>query len=393
MGGAWLLFGGDGKQKTTDSADPVETVSAASSGSTAADGAARIFQAENADEEELAKRYYYSLLDENQQMIYREIVQGLQEHQETIITKGGDPDLTADVYGWVYMDYPEFFWITGASHVTGYGEPENYCEVTPEYGISAEEAANRQIQVDAAAAEYLNGIQDSMSDYDKIKYIFETCIRRIDYVKDAQDNQNLYSGLVNRQTVCAGYSRTFQYLMNRLGIPVIYVTGTTDTGEAHGWNMVKCGENYYNVDVTWGDPIFAEGESGEYNLPADLIYYDFLCVSDAEFSDTHRAEVNAALPECSAADLEYYRLLGRYMDTFDPEQILMDMETDIEQTKECSEFKFASDDLMAQAMEARQGLLDQASSYLCDYYGLESVQYTYSEDTTTRKLIVFWQYN
>lgn len=94
-------------------------------------------------------------------------------------------------------------------------------------------------------------------------------------MKDAPENQTLYSGLVNGQTVCAGYARTFQYLMNRLDIPVIYVTGTTDTGEAHGWNIVKCGDNYYNVDVTWGDPVFAEGESGEYNLPDDLIYYDF----------------------------------------------------------------------------------------------------------------------
>ena len=35
-------------------------------------------------------------------MIYRELVQGIAEHQETIITKGGDPDVTAEVYGWVY---------------------------------------------------------------------------------------------------------------------------------------------------------------------------------------------------------------------------------------------------------------------------------------------------
>ena len=200
--GAWLLFHGNDKKETPDGAEaaPVETVNIVSSVSTPVEEAGQIFQAENTDEAELAKRYYYSLLDENQQMIYREIVQGIQEHQETIVTKGGDPDLAVEVYGWVYMDYPEFFWITGASQATGYGEPQNYCEITPEYGISAEEAANRQVQVDAAAAEYLNGIQDSMGDYDKIKYIFETCIRKIDYVKDAPDNQNLYSGLVNCQT-------------------------------------------------------------------------------------------------------------------------------------------------------------------------------------------------
>ena len=170
------------------------------------------------------------------------------------------------------------------------------------------------------------------------------------------------------------------------------MTGTTDTGEAHGWNIVKCGDNYYNVDVTWGDPVFAEGESGEYNLPDDLIYYDFLCVSDAEFSDTHQADANLPLPACNADDLEYYRQIGRYMDTFDATQILWEMETDIEETKEYSEFKFATDDLMAQVMEARPELLDKASGYLCSYYGLGSVKFTYSEDTATRKLMVFWQY-
>lgn len=60
--------------------------------------------------------------------------------------------------------------------------------------------------------------------------------------------------------------------------------------------------------------------------------------------------------------------------------------------KSIPNFKFATDDLMAQVMEARPELLDKASGYLCSYYGLGSVKYTYSEDTATRKLMVFWQY-
>lgn len=392
---AYLVFGEfdeSGPAQTGSGADSSTASQTADENNGLSENDATQFQAENTDEEELAKRYYYSQLDENRQMIYRELVQGIAEHQETIITKGGDPDVTAEVYGWVYMDYPEYCWINGASHVTGYGEPKNYCEVVPEYTISAEEITGRQTQIKGAGIDFLSDIDRSMDDYGKIKAVFEKCIRQIDYVKDAPENQTLYSGLVNGQTVCAGYARTFQYLMNRLDIPVMYVTGTTDTGEAHGWNIVKCGDNYYNVDVTWGDPVFAEGESGEYNLPDDLIYYDFLCVSDAEFADTHQADTNLPLPACNADDLEYYRQIGRYMDTFDATQILWEMETDIEETKEYSEFKFATDDLMAQAMEARPEILDKASGYLCSYYGLGSVKYTYSEDTATRKLMVFWQY-
>lgn len=76
------------------------------------------FQAENTDEKELAKRYYYSQLDENRQMIYRELVQGIAEHQETIITKGGRSrcdggGLRMGLYG-----LPGVLLINGASHVT-----------------------------------------------------------------------------------------------------------------------------------------------------------------------------------------------------------------------------------------------------------------------------------
>ena len=115
---AYLVFG------EFDESDPAQNGSGADSSTASqtadennglSENGATQFQAENTDEEELAKRYYYSQLDENRQMIYRELVQGIAEHQETIITKGGDPDVTAEVYGWVYMDYPEYCWINGAS--------------------------------------------------------------------------------------------------------------------------------------------------------------------------------------------------------------------------------------------------------------------------------------
>ena len=187
---AYLVFG------EFDESDPTQNGSGADSSTASqtadennglSENGATQFQAENTDEEELAKRYYYSQLDENRQMIYRELVQGIAEHQETIITKGGDPDVTAEVYGWVYMDYPEYCWINGASHVTGYGEPKNYCEVVPEYTISAEEITGRQTQIKGAGNDFLSDIDRSMDDYGKIKAVFEKCIRQIDYVKDAPE--------------------------------------------------------------------------------------------------------------------------------------------------------------------------------------------------------------
>ena len=89
---AYLVFG------EFDESDPAQNGSGADSSTASqtadennglSENGATQFQAENTDEEELAKRYYYSQLDENRQMIYRELVQGIAEHQETIITKGG----------------------------------------------------------------------------------------------------------------------------------------------------------------------------------------------------------------------------------------------------------------------------------------------------------------
>ena len=72
---AYLVFG------EFDESDPAQNGSGADSSTASqtadennglSENGATQFQAENTDEEELAKRYYYSQLDENRQMIYRD---------------------------------------------------------------------------------------------------------------------------------------------------------------------------------------------------------------------------------------------------------------------------------------------------------------------------------
>ena len=58
-------------------------------------------------------------------------------------------------------------------------------------------------------------------------------------MEGAPDNQNIYSALVGKRTVCAGYARSAQYLLQKMGMECIYVTGTCANGEAHAWNQVK----------------------------------------------------------------------------------------------------------------------------------------------------------
>ena len=106
-------------------------------------------------------------------------------------------------------------------------------------------------------------------------------------------NQSAYSALVNGRTVCAGYARAFQYLLQQMDIPCYYCTGYA--GEAHAWNIVALDDGYYNVDVTWDD--------------SDGGRYDYFNKTDTDYADSHiRQELSVYLPPCNGS---VYRNLER----------------------------------------------------------------------------------
>ena len=69
--------------------------------------------------------------------------------------------------------------------------------------------------------------------------------------------QNIDSVLVNGRSVCAGYSKTYKFLLNRMGVPCIYVIGSTnsaDFGQSyHAWNIAQIDGKLSYTDITWAD--------------------------------------------------------------------------------------------------------------------------------------------
>ena len=200
--------------------------------------------------EEVEGDFYYQQLNAEEQTVYRELLQGAQQMQECILLHAGRDDHPEKVYEYLLYDRPELFWCDGSSKMTVY---DSYTEFYPGYTCDSTVREQRQAEIDAAAETCIGGADAGASEYERIKYVFEYIVNTVDYDENAPDNQNIYSALVGRRSVCAGYSRAAQYLLGRLGIEAVYVVGTVEGQGAHAWNIVKIDGVWYEMDSTWDD--------------------------------------------------------------------------------------------------------------------------------------------
>lgn len=98
------------------------------------------------------------------------------------------------------------------------------------------------------------------TNYDKMLYVHDWIIGNTEYEAEHGENTaNIYGCLVEGKALCEGYARTFKYLLDKLNIPCILVSGDAvdENGktERHAWNYVFINNNWYAVDPTWDDPI------------------------------------------------------------------------------------------------------------------------------------------
>ena len=277
--------------------------------------------------EEGGSRFAYESLDAQEQIWYEEIEQALGEMTDTVklstepIGQGLDEQDIDRIFQCVLIDHPEIFYTTGYTY-TKYsrGDRTVGIDFAGTYSLPREEAVNKAEEIRGRASEWLSDIPSDASEYDKVKAVYEKIIFSTDYDLNASDNQNIASVFLGNSSVCQGYAKATQYLLNHLGVMCTLVQGTVDTGEAHAWNLVRVDGDYYYVDTTWGDASYRmEDGSGQEELPE--INYDYLCVTTQELLRTHRIESVVDMPECTATQANYYVREGVYFTSYDAEQM------------------------------------------------------------------------
>lgn len=348
------------------------------------------YQQVSLEERSLEDKYYYGQIPEEDQKAYQEVLEGLREHKEEIYVHCEKAERANELFVLVLKDFPEIFWCDGRVTATAYSGGEPYTVLEPRYLCGAEEQKERQQEIQEEAREWLAGAPADAGDFEKIQYVYETIVDQVEYEAEAPDGQNIYSVLVNRRSVCAGYAKATQYLLERLGVFCTYVTGETREGESHAWNLVLCEGDYYYVDTTWGDPVF-QSEEGEEQQ--GYINYDYLCCSEEELFRTHTPDGDVELPRCTSMDWNYYVVNGMYYTDYDREEILKKMNQVISEGGNPSVFKFSDEKIYEQAREGILGdLIKRAADNLGRWYDLTEVHYRYLDQESQNKITIYWQY-
>ena len=227
---------------------------------------------------------YYGMLEPTTQSLYRQIyANALALNKSFAPIETVSVNQLRNVFMAVVGDHPELFWMD-----TAYGcryLPSGKCaEIDLQFNSTATDLNQNKQLFESSADKIVQAAGNAGSDYEKEVAVHDTLISQIEYNLNAPLNQSAYSALVSGQTVCAGYARAYQYVMQKLGVPCYYCTGFA--GENHAWNIISLDDGYYNVDTTWDD--------------TDPNTYDYFNKSDNDFSTNHmRKDLSIYLPACN----------------------------------------------------------------------------------------------
>lgn len=305
--------------------------------------------------------YAFLQLAEEEQKIYLEILEALIHFRENVKLSSCDKELISRVFQCVLNDHPEIFYVEGYTY-TEYtlGSLLKKITFTGSYSYSQEEVEEKQGQIDSYVNLCLAGMPKDADEYEKVKYIYEYLIRHTDYDASARDSQNICSVFLERRSVCQGYAKATQYLLNRADVFSTLVLGRVVGGEGHAWNLVRIDGAYYYVDTTWGDASYQAVGGSVYPIEKiPTINYDYLCVTTEQMESTHTLDNVVDMPLCDSMEANFYVREGVYFTAWDEEKIRQVFQDSYERGDTYVTLKCAGPDVyqkMQQILIEQQGI-------------------------------------
>ena len=173
-------------------------------------------------------------------------------------------------------DHPLYYWISNSVTYTA----DSLFLLTDELYSLGETREIYNIFLIEKIKEWKEIVDGETSAYRKALAYHDEIISTIDYAyesdgmtpEDAIWAHNILGVFEIGSGVCESYSKTFQLMLNIVGVENIIVTGDGN-GEDHMWNLVKLDDGqWYWCDLTWDDT--PKWEWG--------ISYNYFCVNDTQ---------------------------------------------------------------------------------------------------------------
>jgi len=114
-------------------------------------------------------------------------------------------------------------------------------------------------RIDAKIKEISDLLSTADTDLDKALLLHDYLVYTGQYDYDnllagkvPEDSYRCAGIIMNGKGVCQSYSYAFRYFMQLEGIECHIVSSDAMN---HAWNVIRLGDSYYHIDVTWDDPI------------------------------------------------------------------------------------------------------------------------------------------
>lgn len=280
--------------------------------------------------------YYYSMLTDNGKLMYKDLKRAILNCDKKVKIKYSidqkDFEQIAELL--IFHD-PMTFNLENIEVSSG----TNSITFKLSYRYDKETYDKMTVDYQKEAAEILGKLTEDMSVYKKIRTIHDSIINSTVYDLNSSTGDTVYGTLVKNKAKCDGYAKAFSYICGQAGIRAVTVIGDDkkDTSDSmHMWNKVYYNKKWYNVDVTWDDPVS--------NLK-DNLQYDFFMVSDSALKNTH-SENNFSFDAPPAVDdsKDYFTVNKKYAESLDSAKDILKkgLVSAAEKNKNCVTFKCSS---------------------------------------------------
>lgn len=266
--------------------------------------------------------YFYNTLSANEQAAYRIVLDGIEKQIEKIDLEACqiNPKQMEYILDLIWCEHPEVFWANKNSTYSWFPSTKLVQHYIPHYCIDIRKRKQMQAEILEKEVHFLSGIYSAMTPYEKALKLFENFTCLISYDNDAlvgdrfenrkknqDDCDTIYGAIVKKKAVCGGYANAIQYLANKCGVEVINVSGTTNTGKRHAWNMMCINGEWCHFDATWGDR--TDGFNDGY------VAYSWFGLSDRELSRSRTIDTDLPYPKATSTYLDYFRRTDTFLDS------------------------------------------------------------------------------